>query len=160
MNDAIFVEGKRKYLFCIDQKGMPKLAPIIEMVIEKNISFELYFIGAEYDKDQVVTDLSKWLSGQKMGSFLYVAVTWDKLKNIKKLSEDIGFSNEEVQFVGYGVKDICVFCCRCHGITELSKQHESSEQTIVNCCHCGLLLEISDHYSTLKDAYLGYVAQL
>lgn len=150
MGKATFVLGKRKYLFCADEKGLAILQSIINQVIDKNLSFEVVFIG-----EVQVTDLVVWLSGQRMGSYLYIAAHWNQLKAIKQLAEEIGFSEEEAQYIGYGEKEKYLFCCRCQGITKLDAQNR--EQVEVNCIHCDLLLEISDHYSRLRDAYLGYV---
>ncbi|MFC3884478.1 dimethylamine monooxygenase subunit DmmA family protein [Bacillus songklensis] len=161
---ATFISGKRKYLFCADQKGMSILTPIIERVIEEKLSFELLFMGENHEKELPPADLSKWLSQQKMGSYLYLAGPWNMLKSIKRLAEEIGFSDEEAQFVGYGVQQMNVFCCRCHGITEMEIQETSQQEKKIKpeimCRHCDLLLVVSDHYSSLRDAYLGYVAKL
>jgi dimethylamine monooxygenase subunit C len=161
---ATFIPGKRKYLFCADQKGMTILNPVIELVIQKNLSFELVFMGENHEQEPPPTDLPKWLNQQKMGSYLYLAGPWDMLKSIKRLAEEMGFSDEEAQFIGYGVQQMNVFCCRCHGITEMEiqeiNQQEKKMQPEIMCRHCDLLLAVSDHYSSLRDAYLGYVAKL
>ncbi|MGG3468644.1 dimethylamine monooxygenase subunit DmmA family protein [Neobacillus pocheonensis] len=147
MEKVSFVPGKRKYLFCADKQGMEILQPVIDLVIEKKLPFELFSIEHP---------VFEWLSKQKMGSFLYVAMEWDKLHAMKQLAEEVGFSAEEMQYIGYGGQSENVFCCRCHGITETIWQ----EKLEINCRHCDLLLEVSDHYSSLKNAYLGYVAKL
>ncbi|MEH7479542.1 dimethylamine monooxygenase subunit DmmA family protein [Neobacillus drentensis] len=153
MDSATFVPGKRKYLFCTDEKGGAILQSIIDQVVDKNLSFEMVFIG----KVQF-TDLVAWLSEQRMGSYLYIAAHWNQLKTIKQLAEEIGFSEEEAQYIGYGEKEKNVFCGRCHGITTIDT--ENTEQVEVDCIYCNLRLEISNHYSRLRDAYLGYVAKL
>lgn len=146
-----FIEGKRKYLFCVDQVGVKKLKPIIENVIEKNITFEMVFIGYKN-----VTDMSKWFRSQKMGSYLYVSTAWHQLTVLKTLAEDSGFTEEEARYIGHGVRMIKIFCSRCHGITE---KEESQQLQLVVCKHCFLELSISDHFSSLRNAYLGYVAK-
>lgn len=148
MSDQIkLVRGKQKYLFYTDQRGFEFLLPVIEMVKELMLPYELVFEGER--------DLSEWLTSQKMGTYLYGALEWSKLSSIKVLAEDIGFSVEEAQYMGYGNRRINVFCCRCHGLTEVDSGVEK-----VNCIHCQLLLEVSEHYSSLREAYLGYVAKL
>jgi dimethylamine monooxygenase subunit C len=148
MSDEItLVSGKRKYLFYADQIGMQILQPVIGKVKVLMLTYEMAFEGEH--------DLSMWLIEQKMGSYLYVAAPWSNLKSIKLLAEDIGFSAEEAHYIGYGDRRINVFCCRCHGLTE-------SDGTVAEiiCRHCQLLLEVSDHYSSLREAYLGYVARI
>jgi hypothetical protein len=147
MQKALFVSGKRKYLFCADQSGMEILQPVIDLAVEKNAPYEIY------SEEQPLFD---WLSRQKMGCYLYIAVKWDKLHSLKKLTEEVGFSEEEAQYIGYGERLVNVFCCRCHGISKVILQ----EKLEIACNDCDLLLEVSDHYSSLKNAYLGYVAKL
>ncbi|TLS35977.1 hypothetical protein [Pseudalkalibacillus caeni] len=159
---ATFIPDKRKYLFLTDQKGLVILQHVIDAVVESNLPFELVFIGGSSEDETPQTDVSMWLSQQKMGNFLYVSLQWDKLDSIKRLAEDIGFSNEEAQYIGYGEKKTNVFCCRCHGITVVREKETSEEKELpeIRCKHCDLLLSVSDHYSSLRDAYLGYVAKL
>ncbi|WP_223589338.1 dimethylamine monooxygenase subunit DmmA family protein [Neobacillus bataviensis] len=147
MQKALFVSGKRKYLFCADQNGMEILQPVIDLAVAENAPYEIY------SEEQ---PLIEWLKKQKMGCYLYVAAEWAKLVSLKKLTEEVGFSEEEARYIGYGKRWVKVFCCRCHGITEVILQ----EKQEIACSECDLLLEVSDHYSTLKNAYLGYVAKL
>lgn len=151
MNENItHVPRKRHYLFCADEEGMKLLQPLIDAVKEGDTSYEIQIV-----KEWNPAYFMKWFSLQKMGSYLYVAAEWNTLKNLKQLAEDVGYSEEEAQYIGYGKQQIKVFCCRCHGISVLEKGQPER-----NCDHCGLLLEVSDHYSQLRDAFLGYVANL
>jgi dimethylamine monooxygenase subunit C len=145
------VPEKRYYLFCADEEGIKLLQPLIDVVKDRNISYEIQIVKDNWSN----TLFSEWLSMQKMGSFLYVSAEWNTLKKLKQLAEDAGFSEEEAKYIGYGKEQIKVFCCRCHGISVLEKGKPER-----NCDHCGLLLEVSDHYSKLRDAFLGYVAKL
>jgi dimethylamine monooxygenase subunit C len=155
MKQPVFVGGKRKYLFLADQIGYALLKPIIEQTIENNCPLELVFLGTCQSPESVETNLKQWLNVQKMGTYLYVSVGWSQLPPIKTLAKEVGFSEEETQYLGYGTKYRKVFCCRCHGITEVEE-----EQAELVCRQCGLELAVSDHYSTLRDAYLGYLLKL
>jgi dimethylamine monooxygenase subunit C len=143
---ATFVSGKRKYMFCGDEQGLNLLKPIIEQVITENLSYETVLMNGE---------LKPLFSNQKMGTFLYVCASWDHLKQVKNLATQCGFSEAEAQFIGYGERKINIFCCRCHGLTI-----RMSDEKRMTCKHCHIKLEVTDHYSELKDAYLGYVATL
>jgi dimethylamine monooxygenase subunit C len=148
MSDEItLVPGRRKYLFYGDQTGMQLLQPMIAMVKEQMLTYELAFEGKQ--------DLAIWLGEQKMGSYLYVAAPWTNLTSLKLLAEHMGFSADEAQYIGYGERTINLFCCRCHGLTRIG-----ATVSEITCTHCELLLEVSDHYSSLREAYLGYVARL
>jgi dimethylamine monooxygenase subunit C len=149
----ILVHSKRKYLFLTDQKGLTILNPIIEQAIINNDSFDVVFLGKQ--KEFLQTDIAHWLTQQKMGTYLYVCLPWKELHPIKLKIEEVGFSEEEYQWFGHGNKTKNVFCCRCHEITEVA-----NEEVEITCPYCQLLLEVSDHYSALRHAYLGYVAKL
>lgn len=152
-----FVPGKRKYLICVDQQGHKLLSPIIENLVENNHSFELIFIGGNTQE----TNLKKWLAEQRMGSYLYAALNWEQLRILKKLAYEACYSEEESQFIGYGTQSINVFCCRCHGMTPVEVEEISGfVNAEIMCDHCRLLLSVSDHYSSLREAYLGYVAKI
>ena len=147
------VPNKRKYLFLADQQGMTTLNPIIEQAKINNAPIEVVLLGKQNDFQQ--TEIAQWLSQQRMGTYLYVSLPWKEINPIKLQIEEIGFSEEEYQCFGYGEKTKNVFCCRCHGITVVAY-----EEVEIDCPHCHLLLEVSDHYSSLRDAFLGYVAKL
>ncbi|WRP07789.1 dimethylamine monooxygenase subunit DmmA family protein [Rossellomorea aquimaris] len=144
-----FVHSKRMYLFCGDQKGMERLTPIIKKVMKENVSFEVVFLG---EKEE--TDISMWMRNQKMGTFLYMAMEWSKLGNFKNVAVECGFSEEEAQFIGHGVRMIDVFCCKCHQKTKIDSGKLGNLPT--TCSHCHLKLSVSDHYSPLRGSYLGY----
>ncbi|SFE47218.1 hypothetical protein SAMN05428981_1062 [Bacillus sp. OV194] len=151
-----FVPGKRKYLICGDTYGIRLLQPITQKIMEQKTPFERMEITDE-------VKVRSWLSHQKMGCYLYVSAAWPEIERLKNITEDIGFlSEEEVQFIGHGDRVIHVFCCRCHGLTELKVTHSETLQDgmEITCCQCALLLSVSDHYSSLRNAYLGYVAKL
>jgi dimethylamine monooxygenase subunit C len=144
-----FVPRKRKYLFFGDQKGMKRLTPIIKKVMKENVSFEVVFLG---EKEE--TDISLWLRNQKMGTFLYIAMEWSKLEEFMHLVVESGFSEEEAQFIGNGVRMIDVFCCKCHLKTKIDSGKLG--RLPATCSHCHLKLSVSDHYSPLQGSYLGY----
>lgn len=152
MNGEVnFVPGKRKYIFCGDQQGIKLLSSVIERVKEEELLHEIFLIEVEAEW----SELSKFLKGQKMGTYLYVAMSNDQLQQAKLVAEFIGFSDEEAQYIGYGEKIIRVYCCRCQGINETTNTVEK-----MICRHCGLELSVSDHYSVFHNAVLGYVAKL
>ncbi|XRG80558.1 hypothetical protein V5E38_09770 [Rossellomorea sp. GAMAL-10_SWC] len=157
VEEARFIDGKRKYLVCSNHKGRSLIQPILEKLLEKNYSFDFVFIGFDSSPEQLQNNLKTWLQSQKMGSFLYIALSKEELKNLRPIIEDVGFFEDEVQYVGYGELNSKVFCCRCHSLTELKNLEIGKE---VQCQNCHLLLSVSDHYSVYYDAYLGNIAKL
>jgi dimethylamine monooxygenase subunit C len=152
-NQQFLVPSKRKYLFLADQQGMTILNSMIKQAKMNNYPIEKVVL--EKQNEFLETRIAFWLSQQLMGTYLYVALPWKEINSIKLKVEEIGYSDEEYQCFGYGEKIKNVFCCRCHGITNV--RYEDVE---IACPNCHLLLEVSDHYSSLRDAFIGYVAKL
>lgn len=144
----LFVPGKRKYLFLGDEEGMKRLSPTIQRVKKDDYPNESVLLD-----EKGATDISHWLEDQKMGSYLYIAMEWKKLTYFKKMAEAHGFSGEETQYIGHGVRFILVFCSKCHQKMEVNGEPISQ---ITTCPHCHLTLSVSTHYSSLHEAYLGY----
>ncbi|MFD1359856.1 dimethylamine monooxygenase subunit DmmA family protein [Fictibacillus halophilus] len=151
MTEAVFVPGKRKYVFCSDQEGMKLLFNVIEQVKEEGRPYEIFKI----EENQDCLELGELLKKQKMGTHLYVALPYAGLEKVRKTAEEIGFTEEETQYIGYGKKVKRIFCCRCHGMNETA-----DVQADILCSQCGLELSISDHYSVFHNAFLGYVSKL
>ncbi|MGA4721506.1 dimethylamine monooxygenase subunit DmmA family protein [Fictibacillus nanhaiensis] len=147
--DPVFIEGKRKYIFCSDEHGLRVLSSVFEHVKKEKSAYEWYHFSAE--KREL---LEEFLSKQKMGTFLYVVLPYSELHIVQTIAAHIGFSSDEAQFIEYSEKWISIFCCRCH---ELNRAEE--QQTELTCHQCELKLEVSDHYSELHHAFLGYPAK-
>ncbi|MGD6964246.1 dimethylamine monooxygenase subunit DmmA family protein [Fictibacillus phosphorivorans] len=149
-NEAVFINGKRKYIFCGDEQGLKLLSNVLEKGKEEGLTYDRYLLS-----DFKMTLLEDFLKSQKMGTFVYLAIPFLVLQQFRKALEDIGYLEEDVQYIGYGERKIPVFCCRCHEIN-MSNQ----EQNRLLCDRCSLELEVSDHYSAMHNAFLGYVAKL
>lgn len=146
--DAVFIEGKRKYIFCSDEHGLRVLSSVFEHVKKEKLAYEWYHLSTK-----TWPFLEDFLRKQKMGTFLYVVLPYSELHIVQTMAARIGFSSDVSQFIGYGEKWISIFCCRCH---ELNRAEE--QLTELTCHQCELKLEVSDHYSELHHAFLGYPA--
>jgi dimethylamine monooxygenase subunit C len=147
MNDQelTLIKGKRKYLFCTDAIGYESLSKMFKQTMAENIPFDYQIIDQEPD-----VFIDTWFRHQKMGTYLYIAGHEEFVKRLQKLAMQAGFSQYEMQIIVVGTKSKSVICCKCYGVNEVKE-----ERNIV-CKHCGLELEVSDHYSRRLDAYLGY----
>ncbi|MET3730047.1 hypothetical protein ABID52_003664 [Fictibacillus halophilus] len=146
--DAVLIKGKRKYIFCSDKHGLRVLSNVFEQVKKEKLAYEWYHFSTE--KREL---LEEFLSKQKMGTFLYVVLPYSEVHIVQTMATRIGFSSDEAQFIGYGEEWISIFCCRCHGLNRGEEQ-----QTELTCHQCKLKLEVSDHYSQVHHAFLGYPA--
>ncbi|MBM7618760.1 putative paraquat-inducible protein A [Bacillus tianshenii] len=146
-----YIPYKRHYVFCVDEAGLAEVANVMMHVQSDQVTYELFQVAGVKDFTEWQTELEEGLLKQKMGTYLYVAASWDKLNVIKRIASEVGFSEEEAQYHGIGEQEKVVFCGRCHGITSVKDNLFNIE-----CPKCGIPLTISDHFSRKKEAYLGY----
>lgn len=151
-NEPIFQPGKRHYVLCGDEEGLNSLISIKQTLINQQLSFEEIHLISECS-----SEVDKKLGMQKIGAFLYVAAEVKQLSKIIFSAKKLGYSSEEAQYIIVGEEKKRIFCCRCHFISIVYNTVNIGE--LVNCSACSLQLELSDHYSPVKEAYLGYVAQ-
>ncbi|MGD6870706.1 hypothetical protein ACQCU1_00775 [Sutcliffiella horikoshii] len=152
-NEPIFQPGKKHYVLCGDEKGLNTLNPIKQFLTNEQMSFEEIHLILECS-----SEVDRKLEMQKIGTFLYVAAEGKKLRKVLSMATKLGYSPEEAQYIIVGKEEKRIFCCRCHVISSVCG--ESIKRGILNCPACSLKLELSDHYSPIKDAYLGYVAEV
>lgn len=147
----IYVPNKRQYLFIVDAVGREAISDVLAQVQAKKAPFELFQLDGDGNPTELHSEIEEWLNKRKMGTYLYAAASWEKLNVITNISEEVGFMGEEAQYRGVGENENAVFCCRCHGITRVR-----NNILHIECPGCLSTLSISDHYSNLKEAYLGY----
>ncbi|MGD6776106.1 dimethylamine monooxygenase subunit DmmA family protein [Sutcliffiella horikoshii] len=152
-NEPIFQPGKKHYVLCGDEEGLDSLSPIKMILSNEKMSFEEIHLLSECS-----SEVDRKLERQKMGTFLYVAAEGNKLRKVLSMATKLGYSPEEAQYIMVEKEEKRIFCCRCHVISIVCG--ESIKRGILNCPACSLKLELSDHYSPIKDAYLGYVAEV
>ncbi|WP_404459960.1 dimethylamine monooxygenase subunit DmmA family protein [Sutcliffiella horikoshii] len=152
-NDPVFQPGKRHYVLCGDEEGLDSLNPIKQILTNGQMSFEEIHLFLESP-----SEVDKKLERQKMGTYLYVAAEGKMLRKVVSTAKKLGYSSEEAQYIRVGEEEKRIFCCRCHVISRVNNTLNIGEH--INCTACSLKLELSDHYSPIKDAYLGYVAQI
>ena len=150
-NEPIFHPGKRHYVLCGDEEGFQNLNSIKERLTNEKKSFEEIHLSRE-----CLSEVDRRLGLQKMGAYLYVAAEENKLKKVITTASRLGYSSEEAQFIRVGKGELRIFCCRCHVISRVNNSVNIGEH--VNCNACRLKLELTDHYSPIKDAYLGHVS--
>ncbi|TYS69531.1 hypothetical protein FZC76_04665 [Sutcliffiella horikoshii] len=151
-NEPTFRLGKRHYVLCGDEEGLKSLNPIKQNLTNDQLSFEEIQLDLE-----CFSEVDKKLEMKKMGTFLYVAAEGKKLRRVICTAEKLGYSFEEAQYIIVGEGKKGIFCCRCHYVSTVN--HTLNIGDHVNCTACSLQLVLSDHYSPVKEAYLGYVAQ-
>jgi dimethylamine monooxygenase subunit C len=141
-----FRKGKRKFLFCADGEGVSSLYVLVQQAMKENVPFDFHVLD-----DVTDSFLGQWFDQQKMGTYLYISGRWESVKRVGILALEAGFFEHEMQWkvIDHGRK--AVMCCKCHGV------NEDGGNSHITCQHCGIRLEVSDHYSRRLEAYLGYV---
>lgn len=155
-NTFTYIPNKRHYLFCVDENGKEELSSIIREVQRRQVSLEVFQIDRDVSSDRLQVEMLNRLSRQKMGTYLYIAVEWKRMDQVKKLAEEVGFTSEEASYIGLGARNKNVFCCRCHGINKSSEEENKGGNNRIECSFCKIPLFVSDHYSKLRNSYLGY----
>ncbi|WP_339226175.1 dimethylamine monooxygenase subunit DmmA family protein [Oceanobacillus sp. FSL K6-2867] len=99
-------------------------------------------------------ELQSIFNKQVIGTRLYIAGSWSMINDVKNIAHGTGFTDDEIQFKGLGVKKEKIMCIQCYSFNTNETEEEIEE---MKCVHCDALLEVSDHYSKRLGAYLGYV---
>lgn len=86
---------------------------------------------------------------QMIGTKLCLTGTWSFVDLAVKAAHNVGFTDEEIQYRGFGPKVEKVFCIKCY---QLSKKQD--EQV---CENCQTRLSVSQLFSKRHGAYLGYI---
>lgn len=139
-----FVPNKRLYLLFADEAGLESMQAWRD---------KLAVMGLPLECHRGEKGMKKWLACQKMGSYLYGAASGEKVHRFIQIAEDIGFSLEEMQWVGIGSGNPFIFCSKCHNIQPITNNEA------VICKHCRLSLSVTGHYSAYHQAYLGYPSE-
>ncbi|QFT91040.1 hypothetical protein FIU87_20530 [Bacillus sp. THAF10] len=145
----VFVPGKRKYILIAKDNNDPLLLKIIDALKRTNSPFEQWVYCDE--KPLELVDVIKL---QKVGTYFYIALNQQAISILRPSLRGIGLTSGEVQYITTVAKEKTVFCSRCHEIFSVQEIGRGE----VSCPACQLRLEVSEHFSTIKNAYMGYVA--
>ncbi|WP_379970287.1 hypothetical protein [Ectobacillus sp. sgz5001026] len=86
---------------------------------------------------------------QTMGTKLCLSGTWPFVDLAVKAAHNAGFTDEEIQYRGFGPKEEKVFCIKCY--------HLNKKQDEQVCDNCQTRLSVSQLFSKRHGAYLGYI---
>jgi hypothetical protein len=144
-----FVPNRRYYVLLCDSAGLVAFGPLLKSLQQHGSSFTLRCLGESGSVQDA--DIRAWLSRMKIGTYLYLAGEQPMLNQWIPWTTQVGFTEEERQIMRCGAPLSRLFCARCHQLMPVSHPSE------VRCFQCGILLEVSDHYSRYHNAYYGYV---
>jgi dimethylamine monooxygenase subunit C len=139
-----FVPNRRKSLILAEETDMEAVNELLRELKNGGAAYSLIDAGEKKE----IADL---FARQKIGTYLYLAGTPQRIKEWTAMAVEAGFTEEEMQTVCCGAEEQRLFCAHCHHIQTIGKEDS------VRCSHCGMQLEVSSHYSRLHDAYYGYI---
>jgi hypothetical protein len=93
--------------------------------------------------------LNALLARATMGTRLYAAGTEGFIGQVMQMALDHGMDHQSVSTEHRGSLARRVQCVHCKGITEHVTTH------VVACAHCGIPLQVRDHYSRRLGAFMG-----
>ena len=144
---------KRKCVFFFDALGqtaarsrMDEWANAIATVEAHDLTKETF-----QDRSALLRYVRDCLSTQKIGTFLHLYAAWELIEPIRQIAAEIGFTEKEMEVIGFGEKAKNVFCPCCQKMSTAT-----SDDSVIFCQHCGQKLSVSSHYSRRLDAFLGY----
>ncbi|MBM7570189.1 dimethylamine monooxygenase subunit DmmA family protein [Aquibacillus albus] len=164
-------ENAQKIVLFLDQQGLNEIQPQWKQFARLNNRIEAYLlmneknplfmkekidqlVPIEFSFAKVITEetVQEVLSNQTIGTYLLLGCDSELVRTIKRQAIEIGFSEQEMRLLQVGEKKEKLFCVKCYHYNNLTDEH-----TVV-CNHCQTKLDVSEHYSRVKEAYLGYIA--
>ncbi|KAB8137456.1 hypothetical protein F9U64_09460 [Gracilibacillus oryzae] len=151
-----------KIMLILDERGMKELsfseldktAAIIEVYLLMEANTTIPNDEVSYDKLEVIRSLviPDLLFDQRIGTYVILGCEAGMANSLKKQAEQAGFSDQEIRVLSVGEVEAKLFCVKCYHYNSIN-----SQDTVL-CKHCQTKLDVSTHFSRVRDAYLGYVA--
>ena len=118
-----------------------------EAIERKDLDIE-QFDSAE----NLAARLQKILEQAYMGTRFYAVGSEQFVQNLRGLARSFGMLEEEINLEIVNRKARNIYCSTCHIINPQVRTN------IIICSGCGIKLEVWEHFSRLKNAYLGVCA--
>lgn len=164
-----YVPSCKKMIFILNDEGLRESLPIINLYALNNKEISIYVFSDKKESEILgeenglfenrITFLStaesrtirSILSGQVIGTNLFIAESWSMINLVKNIALAAGYSDEEIQYRAYGEKKENVYCAKCYSY------NRRTNSSVITCEHCNTKLDVSNHFSKRLDAYLGYI---
>lgn len=117
---------------------------------ESCTSYDNKQISIASDSKDIYADLTLFLSAAPVNTTVYIHGNEPFLWKIAKVLKSMGLVEEQIKMFKPTSNQRDLFCVHCYTITP------NVSETPAECCNCKLKLEVSDHFSKLHSAYMGY----
>jgi hypothetical protein len=104
----------------------------------------------EFTGKEINADITSFLSTAPLNSTVYIAGSEPFIWKIAKSVKTIGLMDEQIKMLKPESKQRDLFCVHCFTITP------GVIQTPAQCNECKRFLSVTEHFSKLHSAYLGY----
>jgi hypothetical protein len=161
--------NNKKMLLLVDESALNESLAIIHLLAINKIETHLYVLSTS-QQEGIVELLQDILHNnlnfvqsfddervdpifdeQVIGTNLFISGQWPMIHHIKEMAYDAGFSDEEIQYNGFGQIKEKIYCVKCYSFNKKKTTNE------ITCESCKTVLEVSKHFSKRLDAYLGYI---
>ncbi|MCQ6281199.1 dimethylamine monooxygenase subunit DmmA family protein [Bacillus sp. EB600] len=159
----------RKMLFLIDESVLFESLTFIDLHSINNIETIIY-VKTDRQQEEILDHLQHIpqykinllptienekihaiFKEQKIGTKIFISGPWSMIYHIKDIANTVGFTDDEIQYNGFGQKDHKVYCVKCYSYNKMSNNK------VITCEHCKVVLDVSNHFSKRLEAYLGYI---
>lgn len=159
-NKIKFDYSAKAHLFCIENRAIDILLKELDRLEYTPENIQVLQLGAIkvkhnlnikqfYSIENLQTELVKILDRAKMGVRFYAIGSEQFIWNLRGYARNFGLSNAEISLQAIDSKAKNIYCSNCQTINHLV------EANILTCDNCDIKLEVLEHFSPLKNAYLG-----
>ncbi|WP_319421249.1 dimethylamine monooxygenase subunit DmmA family protein [Pleurocapsa sp. FMAR1] len=152
------------HLICVEKDAINLVCTKLNALEYIPVNLQIFYQGAiaiarkdldieQFDStENLEARLQNFLQQAYMGTRFYAVGSEQFVQNLRRLARSFGMLEEEIhlEIVNRKVKNI--YCSTCHRI------NPQVQTNIITCSGCGIKLEVWEHFSRLKNAYLGVCA--
>ncbi len=150
-----------RHLICVEEDSIDLVYNRLNALEYIPVNLQILYLGkiaiARKDLDIEQFDLTenlearlqKILAQACMGTRFYAVGSEQFVQNLKGFARSFGMLEEEINLEIVNKKARNIYCSTCHRI------NPQVETNLVTCSGCGIKLEVWEHFSRLKNAYLG-----
>ncbi len=149
-----------RHLICVEEAAIDLVYSRLNALEYIPINLQILYLGERKDLDIEQFDstenlearLQKILEQAYMGTRFYAVGSEQFVQNLKGLARSFGMSEQEINLEAVNKKARNIYCSTCHSI------NPQVQTNLITCSGCGIKLEVWEHFSRLKNAYLGVCA--
>lgn len=140
------VNAAQFHIFIYQTTSEPLIAPLVNKLQPEQCKKRLIDNDIEHVASRQIQSL---LESAPVATQVYLAGSEAFMWDVRNIAVRLGLVDQQIQMAPPTLKDRRVFCVHCYSAKN------NVETSPIVCGGCGRLLEVKDHFSRLKGAYLG-----